>query len=73
MDIRGLDIADGMVVGSPVYYASANGTLSAFADRLFYSSNYDKTMKVGAAVVSARRGGNTATFEEMPADDNLPF
>ena len=59
--------ADGLVVGSPVYYASANATLVAFLDRLFYSSarQYDKTMKVGAAVVSARRGGNTATFDEL--------
>ena len=59
--------ADGMVVGSPVYYASANATLVAFLDRLFYSSarQFDKTMKVGAAVVSARRGGNTATFDEL--------
>ena len=57
--------ADGLILGSPVYYASSNGTLSAFADRLFYSSNYDKTMKVGAAVVSARRGGNTATFDQL--------
>lgn len=57
--------ADGIVLGSPVYYASANATLTAFADRLFYSSRYDKTMKVGAAVVSARRGGNTATFDQL--------
>ena len=59
--------ADGLVVGSPVYYASANATLIAFLDRLFYSSarQFDKTMKVGAAVVSARRGGNTATFDEL--------
>ena len=59
--------ADGLVVGSPVYYASANATLVAFLDRLFYSSarQFDKTMKVGAAVVSARRGGNTATFDEL--------
>lgn len=59
--------ADGLVVGSPVYYASANGTLVSFLDRLFYSSarQFDKTMKVGAAVVSARRGGNTATFDEL--------
>ncbi|SCP95385.1 flavodoxin family protein [Anaerobium acetethylicum] len=56
---------DGIVVGSPVYYASANGTLVSFADRLFYSANCDKTMKVGAAVVSARRGGTTATFDEL--------
>lgn len=59
--------ADGLVIGSPVYYASANGTLVSFLDRLFYSSarSFDKTMKVGAAVVSARRGGNTATFDEL--------
>jgi multimeric flavodoxin WrbA len=56
---------DGIVVGSPVYYASANGTLVSFLDRLFYSANCDKTMKVGAAVVSARRGGTTATFDEL--------
>lgn len=56
---------DGLVVGSPVYYASANATLVAFLDRLFYSTHFDKTMKVGAAVASARRGGLTATFDEL--------
>src|SRR5699024_5601758 len=56
---------DGIVVGSPVYYASANGTMVSFLDRLFYSSSCDKTMKVGAAVVSARRAGTTATFDEL--------
>jgi multimeric flavodoxin WrbA len=56
--------SDGIVVGSPVYYASANGTLVSFMDRLFYSAD-DKTMKVGAAVVSARRGGNSATFDQL--------
>ena len=56
---------DGIVIGSPVYYASANGTLVSFIDRLFYSMIADKTMKVGAAVVSCRRGGNTATFDEI--------
>ena len=56
---------DGLVVGSPVYYASANGTLTAFLDRLFYSSRCDKTMKVGAAVVSCRRGGASATFDQL--------
>lgn len=56
---------DGIVVGSPVYYASANGTMVSFLDRLFYSSNCDKTMKVGAAVVSARRAGTTATFDQL--------
>ncbi len=57
--------ADGIVIGSPVYYASANGTLISFLDRLFYSVPFDKTMKVGAAVVSARRGGCSATFDEI--------
>jgi multimeric flavodoxin WrbA len=57
--------ADGLVVGSPVYYASANATLVATLDRLFYSSHFDKTMKVGAAVAVARRGGCSATFDEL--------
>lgn len=56
---------DGIVIGSPVYFASANGTLVSFTDRLFYSTPGSKRMKVGAAVVSARRGGNTATFDEL--------
>jgi multimeric flavodoxin WrbA len=56
---------DGLVVGSPVYYASANATLVAFLTRLFYSTHFDKTMKVGASVVVARRGGTTATFDEL--------
>lgn len=53
------------MVGSPVYYASANATLIAFLDRLFYSTPFDKTMKVGASVVSARRGGLSATFDGL--------
>jgi len=57
--------ADGLVIGSPVYYASPNGTLLSFLDRLFYSTSFSKHMKVGAAVVSARRGGNTATFDVL--------
>ena len=57
--------ADGLVVGSPVYYASANATVIALLTRLFYSSHIDKTMKVGAAVVAARRGGASATFDEI--------
>lgn len=57
--------ADGLVVGSPVYYASANATLSALLDRLFMSTKFDKTMKVGAAVAVARRGGITATFDQL--------
>lgn len=57
--------ADGLVVASPVYYASANATLVALLQRLFYSSHFDKTMKVGASVVCARRGGCSATFDEL--------
>jgi len=57
--------ADGIIVGSPVYYASPNGSLISFLDRLFYSSTFDKTMKVGAAVVCARRGGCTASFDVL--------
>jgi len=57
--------ADGLVVASPVYYASANATLIAFLDRLFYSTHFSKTMKVGASVVCARRGGCTATFDQL--------
>lgn len=57
--------ADGLVVASPVYYASANATLIACLDRLFYSSDFDKSMKVGASVVVARRGGCSATFDEL--------
>lgn len=60
-----LEECDGVVVGSPVYYASANATLIAFLDRLFYSSIFDKTMKVGASVVIARRGGCSATFDQL--------
>ena len=57
--------ADGLVVASPVYYASANATLAACLQRLFYSSHCDTTMKVGASVVCARRGGCSATFDEL--------
>ena len=59
------ETADGLVVGSPVYYASANATLIAFLDRLFYSTGFDKRMKVGAAITVARRGGCSATFDEL--------
>jgi multimeric flavodoxin WrbA len=59
------EAADGLVVGTPVYYASANATLVAYLDRLFYSTGFDKTMKVGAAVAVARRGGISATFDEL--------
>lgn len=57
--------ADGLVVASPVYYASANATLIACLDRLFYSTHFDKTMKVGASVTVARRGGCSATYDEL--------
>ena len=57
--------ADALVVASPVYYASANGTLISCLDRLFYSSHFDKRTKVGASVVVARRGGCSATFDEL--------
>lgn len=56
---------DGLVVGSPVYYASANATLVALLTRLFYSTPFSKRMKVGAAVVAARRGGLSSTFDEL--------
>lgn len=57
--------ADGLVVASPVYYGSANATLIACLDRLFYSTSFDKTMKVGASVACARRGGISATYDEL--------
>lgn len=60
-----LEAADGMIAASPVYYASANATLVAVLDRLFYSTSFDKTMKVGASVVCCRRGGASAAFDEL--------
>lgn len=57
--------ADGIVIGSPVYYASPSGTMISFLDRLFYSSPFDKTMKVGASVAVCRRGGASATFDVL--------
>lgn len=59
------EAADGLVVASPVYFASANATLVACLDRLFYSTHFDKRMKVGASVVCARRGGCSSTFDEL--------
>lgn len=59
------EACDGLVIASPVYYASANATLIALLDRLFYSTHFDKTMKVGASVVAARRGGLSSTFDEL--------
>ena len=60
-----LEQADGLVIGAPVYFGSANPTLVALLDRLFYSTHFDKTMKVGAALCTARRGGITAAFDEL--------
>ena len=60
-----LKTADGMVVGTPVYYGSVNGTLMSILSRLFFSSSFDKTMKVGAGVVIARRGGCSTTFDQL--------
>jgi len=59
------EAADGLVIGSPVYYASPNGTIISLMDRLMYSTGFSRHMKVGAAVVSARRGGNTASFDAL--------
>ena len=59
------EAADGLVIGSPVYYGSPNGTILSFADRLFYSTHFSKHLKAGAAVVSCRRGGNTASFDVL--------
>lgn len=60
-----LEAADGLVIGSPVYYAGPNGTLTNLLDRLFFSTHFSKRMKVGSAVCSARRGGTTATFDRL--------
>lgn len=57
--------ADGLVIGSPVYFASANGTLVSFLDRLFYSTRFAMQMKVGACVAVARRGGCSSTFDQL--------
>ena len=59
------EAADGLVIGSPVYYGSANGTLMSALQRLFYSTRFDKSLKVGASVVCARRSGCTASFDEL--------
>ena len=57
--------ADGLIIGTPTYYAGSNGNLISFLDRLFYSSNFDKTMKVGATIVSSRRAGSTSAYDEI--------
>lgn len=59
------EAADGLVVATPVYYASPSGTIETFLDRLFYSTHFDKTMKVGAAISVARRAGTTATMDAL--------
>ncbi len=59
------EAADGLVVGTPVYYAMANGTISSLLQRLFYSTHFSKTMKVGASAVIARRGGLSSTYDEV--------
>ena len=63
--LESLDNYDGVVIGSPVYYAGPNGALCAFLDRLFYSTSFSKAMKVGASVAVARRGGASSTFDEL--------
>ena len=60
-----LERADGLILGTPVYFGSANGGMVSFVDRLFYSTPFDKAMKLGASVISNRRGGSSATFDEM--------
>lgn len=57
--------ANGIIIGTPVYYAGSNGTIISLLDRLFYSTHFDKTMKVGASVISSRRAGSTSTFDEI--------
>ncbi len=59
------ELADGLIITSPVYYGSANGSVISLLDRLFYSSHFDKRFKVGAAFAIARRAGTTATFDEL--------
>lgn len=62
---KSFEECDGMVIGTPVYYSAVNGALAAFLDRLFYSTPFDKTMKVGAGVAVARRGGISSTFDQL--------
>lgn len=57
--------ADGIVIGTPVYYSGSNGTIISLLDRLFYSTHFDKSMKVGASVISSRRAGSTSAFDEI--------
>ena len=57
--------SDALIIGSPVYYAAPNGSIISLLDRLFHSANFDKTMKVGASVVVARRGGLSSTYDVL--------
>ena len=57
--------ADGIIIGTPTYYAGANGTIISLLDRLFYSTHFDKTMKVGCGVISSRRAGSTSALDEI--------
>lgn len=60
-----IEKADGIVIGTPVYYSGSNGTIISLLDRLFYSTHFDKSMKVGASVISSRRAGSTSAFDEI--------
>lgn len=57
--------ADGFVFGSPVHYAAASGMMTSFLDRLFYSAGNDLRLKPCAVVASCRRGGSTATLDQL--------
>lgn len=57
--------ADGIIIGTPVYYAGSNGTILSLLDRLFFSTHFDKSMKVGACVISSRRAGSTSAYDEI--------
>ena len=57
--------ADGIIIGTPVYYAGSNGTILSLLDRLFFSTHFDKSMKVGACVISSRRAGSTSAYDEV--------
>ena len=57
--------ADGIIIGTPVYYAGSNGTILSLLDRLFFSTHFDKSMKVGASVISSRRAGSTSAYDEV--------
>lgn len=60
-----LDECDGFVFGSPVHYASASGSITGFLDRLYYAGGSKLAFKPGAAIVSCRRGGASAAFDQL--------